>query len=225
MTPEDQDRLASEQDQYPRQYIMTHIELHKAMIQALKDVLETATSWNNDDDLLWVQYRLPSLISEAEAALQAAIERGEADKDFTQALTERDEYHDMADKLAEGIALHFDGDIGEHSSSNSPWDRALDLLDSAACSETMRLSEPRQLPGQEARAAIYAPLLSTFLNEAKKAGITHLHLPVPEPLTLEEIRGAVARGWCTERNAYKTMDVELAEDIADAVWAAIRSKT
>lgn len=69
-----------------------------------------------------------------------------SDKDLIQALTERDEYHDMADKLAEGIALHFDGDIGEHSSSNSPWDRALDLLDSAACAETMRLSKPATLP-------------------------------------------------------------------------------
>lgn len=68
------------------------------------------------------------------------------DKDLIQALTERDEYHDVADKLAEGIALHFDGDIGEHSSSNSPWDRALDLLDSAACAETMRLSKPAPLP-------------------------------------------------------------------------------
>ena len=68
------------------------------------------------------------------------VEPSEPDKDLIQALTERDEYHEMADKLAEGIALHFDGDIGEHSSSNSPWDRALDLLDSAACAETMRLS-------------------------------------------------------------------------------------
>jgi hypothetical protein len=69
-----------------------------------------------------------------------APSKPEPDKDLIQALTERDEYHEMADKLAEGIALHFDGDIGEHSSSNSPWDRALDLLDSAACAETMRLS-------------------------------------------------------------------------------------
>ena len=77
-------------------------------------------------------------------ATHPASSKPEPDKDLIQALTERDEYHDMADKLAEGIALHFDGDIGEHSSSNSPWDRALDLLDSAACAETMRLSKPSQ---------------------------------------------------------------------------------
>ena len=42
--------------------------------------------------------------------------------------------------------------------------------------------------------------------------------PAPSKPSLADIRGAVARGWCTERNAYKTMDVDLAEDIADAVW-------
>ena len=73
-------------------------------------------------------------------------EQSEPDKDLIQALTERDEYHAMADKLAQGIADHFDGDIGEHSSANSPWDRALDLLDSAACSETMRLCQPAPEP-------------------------------------------------------------------------------
>jgi hypothetical protein len=40
--------------------------------------------------------------------------------------------------------------------------------------------------------------------------------------SLSDIRGAVARGWCTKRNAYKTMDVELAEDIADAVWERMK---
>jgi hypothetical protein len=87
--------------------------------------------------------------NEAKQILQAALaEPSEPDKDLIQALTERDEYHDVADKLAEGIALHFDGDIGEHSSSNSPWDRALDLLDSAACAETMRLSKQAALAEQ-----------------------------------------------------------------------------
>ena len=46
--------------------------------------------------------------------------------------------------------------------------------------------------------------------------------PAPSKPSLADIRGAVARGWCTERNAYKTMDVDLAEDIADAVWEKCR---
>lgn len=108
---------------------MTHIDLYKLAMDAL------IAEKNFGCCAFYVQKR-----EDAISALQAAIEKDEPDKDFTQAITERDEYHDMADKLAGGIALHFDGDIGEHSSSNSPWDRALDLLDSAACSETMRLS-------------------------------------------------------------------------------------
>ena len=115
----------------------------------------------NASESKWVDQKITPAITICEAALAEQSEpepydpigawnkgfeegkrlsKPEPDKDLIQALTERDEYHEMADKLAEGIALHFDGDIGEHSSSNSPWDRALDLLDSAACAETMRLS-------------------------------------------------------------------------------------
>ena len=42
------------------------------MLKALKDVLETVKSWNNDDDLTWIQYRLPDIIARAEAAQQPA---------------------------------------------------------------------------------------------------------------------------------------------------------
>lgn len=46
----------------------------------------------------------------------------------------------------------------------------------------------------------------------------------PSKPSLEDIRGEVARGWCTERNASKPMDVELAEDIAGAVWERMNGK-
>ena len=110
----------------------------------------------------------------------------EFDKDFCQAIAERDEYHDMADKLAEGIALHFDGDIGEHSSSNSPWDRALDLLDSAACAETMRLTrpakpEPSEPVGWQLGHRFYTSLKDAeyaWRNDCAFLGTSY----VPEPL-------------------------------------------
>lgn len=54
------------------------------------------------------------------------------DKQLEQLVTERDEYHDMADKLANAIADHLLIEIGEHSSSNCPWMRALEAIENAA---------------------------------------------------------------------------------------------
>lgn len=51
---------------------------------------------------------------------------------WDQTLTERDEYHDMADKLANAIADHLMVEIGEHSSGNCPWMRALGAIENAA---------------------------------------------------------------------------------------------
>lgn len=49
---------------------------------------------------------------------------------LSQVMTERDAYHDMADKLAVGIATHFCVAIGDHSSANCPWTNALVWLTS-----------------------------------------------------------------------------------------------
>lgn len=43
-------------------------------------------------------------------------------------LRERDRYYDMADKLAQAIANHFNVDIGEHSNINNPWENALEWI-------------------------------------------------------------------------------------------------
>lgn len=37
-------------------------------------------------------------------------------------------------------------------------------------------------------------------------------------LSIQEVRGAVARGWCDEKNAHKEMDGHLAEAISQEVW-------
>ena len=47
---------------------------------------------------------------------------------FIQIINERDSYHDMADKLANAIELHFGSAIGEHSNMNCPWENALELF-------------------------------------------------------------------------------------------------
>lgn len=65
-------------------------------------------------------------------ALYAAPQARPSDDElWDQTLAERDEYHDMADKLADAIADHLLVEIGEHSSSNCPWMRALDAIQNA----------------------------------------------------------------------------------------------
>jgi len=53
------------------------------------------------------------------------------DREMTQVIEERDEYHDIADKLADAIAEHMGVEIGEHSSANCPWENALEAMANA----------------------------------------------------------------------------------------------
>ncbi len=64
------------------------------------------------------------------AALRARV--AEAEQALADTLDERDQYHEMADKLADAIAAHFGEDIGEHSNLNCPWTQALELIESRA---------------------------------------------------------------------------------------------
>ncbi|WP_428956137.1 hypothetical protein [Streptomyces sp. cg35] len=49
-----------------------------------------------------------------------------AERDLDEVMKERDEYHEVADKLADAVApIEV---IGEHSSMNDPWANALDLI-------------------------------------------------------------------------------------------------
>lgn len=60
-------------------------------------------------------------------SLRARVEELEASE--TALINERDNYHDWADRLANAIAAHVGEDIGEHTSANSPWANALELID------------------------------------------------------------------------------------------------
>ncbi|MBC8742010.1 hypothetical protein F6X40_36335 [Paraburkholderia sp. UCT31] len=60
---------------------------------------------------------------------RAALARADdSETALDQVMRERDDYHEWADKLADGIAEHFGVDIGEHSNLNNPWAVALDTL-------------------------------------------------------------------------------------------------
>lgn len=56
---------------------------------------------------------------------------GRLERDLDQVMTERDSYHETADKLAFAIAEFFGIDIGEHSNLNCPWDRAMAAITAA----------------------------------------------------------------------------------------------
>ncbi|KVH64435.1 hypothetical protein WS89_03900 [Burkholderia sp. MSMB1072] len=67
-----------------------------------------------------------AIIVPADAPAEA---RPTDDELWDQTLRERDQYHDMADKLARAIATHLQIDIGEHSNLNCPWEEALEAIE------------------------------------------------------------------------------------------------
>jgi hypothetical protein len=79
----------------------------------------------------------------------------QADDLDMQTIRERDYNADMADKLAAGIAEHFEQDIGEHSSDNCPWLRALEILDTkpelAPCAGTAATAQATPAASSESQ--------------------------------------------------------------------------
>ena len=168
---------------------------------------------------------------------------------WTDSLTliqERDKCKAALRVALDAMELHFDGDIGEHSSSNSPWDRALDLLDSAACAETMRLSKQAALAEPSEPVAWTESAIDEYLSGYSLIGDDGDYTPTDDekfvikdailgfmsetPETkkypsIEDIQQAVALGWCSDRNLLKRMDSDLATDIADQVYALLNRET
>ena len=68
---------------------------------------------------------------------------------------------------------------------------------------------------------------ATWHNEAKipEAYLEKFaELIVAECINREELLGAIARGWCSEKNSHKTMDPDLALAIFDEVEQQIRQQ-
>jgi hypothetical protein len=59
------------------------------------------------------------------------------DSDYADAILQRDNYHAIADNLAEAIGAYFGIDIGEHSSANNPWAVALEHIESPHPAKTL----------------------------------------------------------------------------------------
>lgn len=72
----------------------------------------------------------------------AAPARPTDDALWDQTLRERDDYQDWADKLAESISRFIGFGIGEHSSANNPWARALDMMPAGTLHEALARHQP-----------------------------------------------------------------------------------
>lgn len=102
------------------------------------DRLESARARDHENTMHMIQ-TLSDTFREEKAAWQA--EREKHERDLAAVIDQRDEYHDMADRLAQAIADHLLVPIGEHSSSNCPWMRALDAIENADCTPATEKGE------------------------------------------------------------------------------------
>lgn len=79
--------------------------------------------------------------------LTAALERhpyvfDTLPNEVQEAINQRDDAQDWADRLAEAIAAHFGEDIGEHSSLNNPWQNALESIPALAAALAAKEKPP-----------------------------------------------------------------------------------
>lgn len=90
-----------------------------------------SADWNSDQPDGFLS-AVKALVADAMSLPASAAHRREDRRDavLDQVMTERDAYHDRADKLAEGIAEFFGVEIGEHSNLNCPWQNAEEWLGS-----------------------------------------------------------------------------------------------
>ena len=64
----------------------------------------------------------------------------------------------------------------------------------------------------------------SYNTELKAFAEKFAELIVRESINREELLGAIARGWCSEKNSHKTMDSDLAVAIFDEVEQHIRQQ-
>lgn len=63
---------------------------------------------------------------------------------------------------------------------------------------------------------------SLSLTQVEKVKTVFAELIVRECINREQLLGAIARGWCSEKNSHKTMDSDLALAIFDEVERQIK---
>lgn len=106
-------------------------DLNRDLLNAAADQLDRLEVARTSDhnNTMHMMRVLSDTFREEKSAWQTERER--LDKVLDEVMAERDEYHEMADRLAHAIADHLLVPIGEHSSSNCPWMRALEEIQNA----------------------------------------------------------------------------------------------
>lgn len=116
---------------------------------------------------------VPEILS---ALLAAARQPGEMvagvdrDKVLDEVMQERDAFHEVADKLAAGIASHLTVDIGEHSSANCPWTNALEWIENppAAVPASYKDSTPQLKIGDSSFESWYEQYAARLTGNPKQ---------------------------------------------------------
>ncbi|MHA4819448.1 hypothetical protein ACXZ65_34425 [Streptomyces aculeolatus] len=104
---------------------------------------------------------VPALLAEID---RLTADNAELDQSLDKVMRERDDLHEVADKLAYAIApIEV---IGEHSSGNDPWENALDHVTSASAVERLRFLFGSARDRADKLAAQVAELETTLRTEA-----------------------------------------------------------
>lgn len=108
-----------------KQYRLVPIEPTREMLKAAREAaIDSGAGWVSNTHFVY-QFKAAMLAA-------APAQESHSEQAMLEVISERDKYHEAADKLANAIAEYFQSDIGEHSSSNCPWVNAFGVIKGAA---------------------------------------------------------------------------------------------
>lgn len=184
----------------------------------------------NPDEISQPLFTLDQVRAAIEADRKLA---GDLEAQLEKALTERDDYHDMADQLAEQIAAITDQEIGEHSSGNNPWQNAMLAADEWIAKDIRRLTDgvDRQRRGEPSSLAevwrINADEAEAYgqsdrADTLRECAAEVERLAAPQPAQRALITGKQLPDGSYEAvpaESVETLKVPSIDEIMDAVWA------
>lgn len=96
------------------------------------------------------------------------------DRALGEAIDQRDRYHEVADDLAGHIAAITGVDIGEHSSSNCPWQNAIEATEEYKPAQAVDLARWSQRHADDLHVAVHTALSvhAGSLSQKKRAAIS-----------------------------------------------------
>jgi hypothetical protein len=152
--------------------------------------------------------------------------------ELTEALKERDTYHEWADELADAIAKHTGHDIGEHSSDNNPWRMALNALEChqrASQEQEVCLTNRQQPSGGEVvtpesalEAIEYVAMHNGPGRSTYAKGLLKAATPKPESMTVWLVRDLlkhIEQNTCTHEETHRGGAIWEICNACGSMWA------